>query len=131
MPVPDKHDGEPSVEVQDGLFADWLAAKGKADAWKKEEARLRAELLEQLGDATAGTVYGNKVVTYRPKAVYAKAAIIRDYPDLAQHYMRPETTDVFDIDAFVRTHRDIAEKYRVREFRLAVDLKEEESDGQR
>ena len=131
MPVPEKHADEPTQEIQEALYAKWCAAKAAADAWEAEEKRLR-ELLEQaLGDALAGTIDGRKVLTNRPTARVAWKRLQEDYPDLTKHYWRDVVVNEFDGATFLRTHRDIAEQYRVRSFRVVADAVEVETSDQR
>lgn len=114
MPLPDKHANEPTVEVDEDLYAMIQAARDAVDAWTKELNRLKKKLTEQIGDAYAATVHGEKVYTYRPKDSYAEARLIKDYPDLTQHFFAYRTENVFDMDKFREAHPDIAAQYRVR-----------------
>ena len=118
MPVPDKHSDESTVELDRDLYERWTSAVQAAKAWEAEEKRLRALLEAILGDSTAGTVNGRKVVSYREKEKWATTALQRDYPNLTQHFTKTETKEnVFDFDSFYLVHQDVADKYRVREFR--------------
>lgn len=126
MPVPGKHDDEARTEVQGDLYGAWLDAREQAMAWGQRAADLRAKLEDQMGDSTGGLVNGKLVVTYRYKEKYAVAALVRDNPDLTQHYMKKREVEELDIESFALVHGDIANKYRVREFRTAGG---EEPDG--
>lgn len=119
MPVPGKHDNESRTEIQAETYERWLDARDQAVAWGRRAADLRAKLEDQLGFSTGGLVDGKLVVTYRYKEKYAVAALVRDYPDLTEHYMRTREVSELDIDTFAGVHKDIADKYRVREFRIA------------
>lgn len=117
MALPDPHADELSVELDSDLIKLYRQAKVNAQGWKTEEDRLRKRIEESLGDAFAGTVDGEKVVTYRATSGYAEARIRNDFPELVQHYMRPVTKDEFDMELFAKAHPEIAEKYRIRSFR--------------
>ena len=121
MPVPGRHDEEPRTEIQGDLYAKWLEARDQAMSWGKVAAEYRAQLEDQMGANTGGTVNGRLVVTYRGKQRYAVAAIVRDNPALAEHYMVTRKVRELDIESFALAHGDIAEKYRIREFRIAGD----------
>jgi len=114
----DKHRDEPTAEVDAGLVAEWRAAKATKAAWEIEEKRLRQLLEKQLGDAHAGTVDGEKVLTNRPIKTYRVQALLADNPDLAAHYFVPGP-DVFQVERFARMHPEIAERYRSRAFKDA------------
>lgn len=118
MPLPDKYQDEPTVDLDADLYIQYLQSKKNRDGWAAETDRLRELLEKQTGDAHAGTVDGVKVITNRPIGKYAVAQIRADYPDLAQHFVRVEPKEIFDFEAFQMRHPDIAEKYRVHQFRV-------------
>src|SRR5262245_45655238 len=117
MATHDPHKDEPTVQVDEGLVRQWYEAESNASRWKSHAAKLRGLIEEQIGDAFAGMVGNDKVITFRPTARYAEAALIKAYPDLTQHFMRPVTNEVFDLEAFQIRHPEIAEQFRVRSFR--------------
>lgn len=117
MPIPDPHADELTTEIDRDKFKLWLEAKAAVKAWQAEADRLAQDLQESLHGLSAGTVDGIKVVSYREKDQYAVSRLRQDYPDLIQHFMKPLVTTVFDLEAFTAAHAEIAEKYRVREFR--------------
>lgn len=121
MPVPDIHAGEPTVEVDPVLFRRWHEAARNAARWKTIAERERRLLEKEIGDAYAGTIDGDKVLTYRPSDKWAGAEIVKQYPDLTQHFMRPQTQEVFDVEAFRFQYPDIAAKFRVRSFRAVEE----------
>jgi len=116
MPLPDKHAGESTVEVDRDILKQYEEALASVKAWQEEADRLKARMLEQLGDAYAGTVDGKKVVAHRPKDQYAISRLRQDNPDLTEHFLRWQTTEVFDLDRFREAHPDILEPYHVRAF---------------
>lgn len=116
VPLPDPHATEPTVEIDRDKFKLWQEARAAVEAWQAEANRLRKELEEQAGGAYALTVDGQKVITNRPKEQYAEARLIKDYPDLVQHFMKPRVRTEFDMDDFRQHHPDVAEMYRVRSF---------------
>jgi hypothetical protein len=119
MPVPGPHDDEFTVELEPDLWRRYREAVANSVGWKRVAEDLRSELEARLGQATAGTVEGKKVVYYRPADNWAVARIKADYPDLAAHFIRLKEQEVFDIEGFRANHPDIADKYQVRSFRSA------------
>jgi hypothetical protein len=117
MPLPDPYQDELTTEIDRDKFKLWQEAKAAVRAWQAEADRLAADLRDSLHGMTAGTIDGRKIVTYRPKDQYATNRLIRDYPDLTSHFMKPKLVDTLDIEAFVAAHPEIADQYRVREFR--------------
>lgn len=116
MPLPDPHAGEPTTEVNSDLWKKYEEALERVAEWTEYASKLKAMVLDQLGDAFAGTVNGEKVVAHRPKQQYAAGRIQKDYPDLVQRFMKYHTEEMFDLDSFVAAHPEIAEQYRVRAF---------------
>ena len=116
MPLPDPHATEPTVEISGDIYKRYEEALAKVTEWTEYANKLKAAILDELGDAYAGTVDGEKVVSHRPKQQYAATRIQKDYPDLVQRFMRWKTEEMFDLDAFVAAHPEIAEQYRVRAF---------------
>lgn len=117
MPLPDQHSDELTVEIDRDKYKLWLEAKAAVKAWQEEADRLAKDLRESLHGMTAGTVDGQKVVSHRPKDQYAVGRLVKDYPDLCEHFMKPELVTTLDVKSFAAAHPDIADKYRVREFR--------------
>ena len=117
MPIPDPHAEEPTVEVDPDYYKNWREAQQAEALWHDEVLRLRAILEKQIGDAYAGTINGDKVITYRPERRYATRSIQRDHPDLTQHFMKRVVVEEFQTDDFIHAHPEIAEKYRIRSFR--------------
>lgn len=114
MPLPDPHVNEPTREVDRDTYRLLQEAKAAVFAWTAEFNRLKAKFLEEMGDAFAATIDGEKVYTYRPKDQYAVSRLIKDYPDLTEHFFETQRQSVFNVDRFREAHPDIAEKYRVR-----------------
>ena len=114
MPLPDPHANEPTKEVDRDTYRLLQEAKVAVVAWTTEFNRLKAKFLEEMGDAFAATVDGEKVYTYRPKDQYAVSRLIKDFPDLTEHFFETQRQSVFNIDKFREAHPDIADKYRVR-----------------
>lgn len=119
MALPDRNAAEDVVEIDEGTWAAYLEAQANVDGWTKIRDGLKDKIQTLLGSATAAMVNGEKVITYRPSDKWAEARILKDYPDLAQHFMYKETKDIFNMEAFALRHPDIAEAYRVRQFRKA------------
>lgn len=118
----DPYANEPAVDLDPVTFHAYMEAEQNAEAWKKEAVRLKKELIDELGDATAGLVDGHKLVTYREQQRWAESTLIKENPDLAQHFITARYQDVFDMDKFRAHHPEIADKYRVRSFRSIADV---------
>jgi hypothetical protein len=128
--VPDKYASESTQEIQANAYLAWIKAKTAADAWKAEELRLREVLELAMGDADAATIDGQKVITHRYTDKIATRRLMEDYPDLTEHYMIDSVVHEFNLSAFLLTHGDIAEKYRVRSFRVVAKSTVENNDDQ-
>lgn len=120
MPLPDKYENEPSVQLDQETYTQWVQAQAAADAWQKLADGYKKALIAALGDADAGMVGDLKVVTYRPESRYATSRLVSENPELAQHYMRTMVKEEFSMDEFRAQHPDIAERYRVRSFRAVT-----------
>jgi hypothetical protein len=116
VPLPDPHATETTVEIDRDKYKLWQEARAAVEAWQAEANRLRKEIEAEAGDAYAMTVDGRKVITNRPKEQYAEARLIKDYPDLVQHFMVPRVQNVFDMEQFREHHPEVAKQYRVRSF---------------
>lgn len=117
MPLPDPHADEPTVELDRDLYKLYLEAVDAVDKWTRELKRRRERLEQQIGNAYAGTVDGQKVITYRPTATYATTSLIKAYPDLTAHFFKRVFRDEFQMDDFAEAHPDIATQYQSRSFR--------------
>lgn len=117
MVLPNKHANEPTKEISKDLWQMRQVCQTEIAGWEKKLEEINAQIKAELGDAFAATVLGTKVVTYRPTAKYATATLIKDMPDLTQHYFHDRVTPVFDMDLFAASHPDIAAKYQVRSLR--------------
>lgn len=121
MPLPDKYADEPVVELDPDKVTLWRNAEDAAAQWKAHAKRLKDELMATIGDSHAGVVDGRKVITYRPIDDWAEARILKDYPDLARHYLVERTETRLDLAAFRAQHEDVVDKYRVRQFRFVEE----------
>jgi hypothetical protein len=117
MAVPQRKNPDETVEVPADLVAKYQEAEVNASAWAKIRDQYKSQVQALLGSATAATVDGEPVFTYRPSEKWAEAQIIKHYPDMVQHFMRVEQREVFDLEAFRIRHPQIADQYRVRTFR--------------
>lgn len=118
----DPHANEPTVDLDPVTHAEYLEAVAAAKSWTAEAERLKAELDKQLGDAYAGLVDGRKLITHRPEERWRTTQLIKDYPELTQHFVKIEAREVFDVLAFRANHPDIAEQYQTRSFRSLNDV---------
>lgn len=119
MALPDPYADEPTTEVDEGLYLRWMEARANSAAWEVEEKNLRKQLEGLVGSAHAGTVRGVKVLTYRPIDRVATSALRTKYPDLTERFVRPITTDTFDLSSFEAQHPDLVAEFRSRQFRPA------------
>ena len=117
MPLPDPYAGEPTTELDPDKVTLWLNAQDAADRWQEHADALKRELMENMGGAHAGLVNGKKVITYRPSEKWATSRIMKDYPDMANHYMVERPRLELDVDAMRQQHPDIVNQYQVRQFR--------------
>lgn len=117
----DPHADEVKAEIDSDTYAQWVeirAAIKEAEALEKE---LRAKIEAQMGEATAATIGGKTVITYRLTTGWNTKGILRDYPELAQHFMAMRVENSFDPYQFAAHHPEIATKYQTRSFREASD----------
>lgn len=118
----DPYADEPTADVDPELSRLHREACGAAAVWGKEAERLKKLIDDQIGDAHAGLVDGRKLYTHRPEERWAVAALVKDNPELTQHYYSTVEKEEFDFESFRRIHPEIAEKYRVRSFRSLDDV---------
>lgn len=118
----DPHADESTADVDPVTYSQYMEAAANAMSWEKEADRLRALLDAQMGNAYAGLVDGRKLLTHRPTSTFRVAQLVKDYPELTQHYLHSEVKQVVDMAAFVHDHPEIAESYRSRQFRSLADL---------
>jgi len=118
MPLPDPYAEEPAVQVNEDLYRHWRELELFALQYAKAAEAAKALLIQQMADAHAGLIGDVKVVTNRPTKRYATARIMTEREDLAQHFMREVSRKELDLEAFRIRHPEIAEKYRVRSFRV-------------
>ncbi|HSJ75803.1 MAG TPA: hypothetical protein VK899_06455 [Gemmatimonadales bacterium] len=123
MPLPDKHANEPTRDLNPDLWKRYQDAVDAMKRWEAEANRLQAMLLQELGDAYAGVVNGQKVVSHRPKDQVAWKRLRDDYPDLVPHFMMWKTEQKFDEGRFTEAHPEIVEQYRVRAFTMLGERK--------
>lgn len=119
MALPDPYVNEPTVEVTRDKVRQWIQARDAVAQWKKIEEEARRALEEEVGDAWAGTLDGEKVFTYRPIDRWAEARLMKEQGELTQHYIKPQVIDVFDLASFRAQHPDVADRYQSRQFRAA------------
>lgn len=118
----DPYLNEPTADLDPETHAAYLEARSNAKAWMVEAERLKEKLQLQLGDKHAGLVLGRKVITHRPVDTYRIKDLVRDYPDLTQHYFITKETEVFDLDTFQHAHADLLAPYQSRQFKSVADL---------
>lgn len=117
MPLPSPHVNEEAVQLDPGLVIQWRELEEKAAAYKKAAETVKAQIMEKLGNATAGKVGDDKVITYRFSDAWATSRLVKENPDLAQHFFREVQKEIFDLEAFKLRHPAIAEQYRIRAFK--------------
>lgn len=117
MPLPDPHANEPTTEVNEDLYQNWVQAQAFANGWQERADEFKKMLMEQVGNTFAGTVNGVKVFTYRPENRYATSRLLREQEPLARHFMRQVLKEELDVQAFHQHHPDVVDLYRIRSFR--------------
>lgn len=115
----DPHADEVKVEIDSDTYAQWMEVRAAIREAQLVEAELRARIEKQMGTATAATVGGRTVVTYRPRQGWSATGLMRDYPELCEHFMTMEVKQRLDVYQFAAHHPDIAAKYQTRDFREA------------
>lgn len=115
----DPYADEATVEIDADTYAQWLEVRAAIKEAQAVEEELRRKIEAQLGDATAATIGGKKVITYRPRKGWNTKGLLRDYPDLCEHYMTTEVSTRLDAYQFAAFHPDIARQYQTRDFREA------------
>ena len=121
MPLPDPHAEEMSVQVDVATAIKWRTVEDEIARLRKVADALKKQLIDQIGDAYAGMIGDDKVITYRPTDRYAVKRMEDENRSLAQHFHREVTEVQFDDSAFIRAYPEIAEKYRVRSFRATTE----------
>lgn len=115
----DKYKDEPTVEIAVDLFKQWTEVRELIKLGEATEKRLRNEIEAALAreNATAATVGGRKVISYRPRQGWSTKDLMRDYGDLTQQYMTYEMVPRLDVYQFAAHHPEIAAKYQTRDFK--------------
>lgn len=116
MSLPEPKPGELTVELDRDLYKLLEEAEAAVKAWADELDRLKRKVQEAMGEATAAVVDGRLVRTWRPKETWREKDLIKDYPDLTQHYLSTEVRTVFDVKRFAEVHADVAAQYQTRSF---------------
>jgi hypothetical protein len=117
LPI-DEHANEPAVQLPPDLVDQYKAAVNALQGWKNHVAFLRRQIEEKMGGAYAGMVGDRKVVTYRPVDTWAVSLLRKEHPELAQHFVKEVTREMFALQDFIRQHGDIAARYQSRSFRI-------------
>jgi hypothetical protein len=73
-------------EIDPNLWSDYDHAKKGEEFWKKESARLAAEIGRLMGDEEEITVNGRKVGTYERIEGMNGKAFMKEYPELAEQF---------------------------------------------
>ncbi len=115
----DPHADEAKVEIDSDVYAQWMEVRAAIKEAQAVEAILRAKIEQQMGKATAATIGGRTVITYRPSKSWDSKGLLRDYPELAEHFMTMEVTRKLDVYQFAAHHPEIANQYQTRTFREA------------
>jgi hypothetical protein len=115
----DPHENEVKVEIDTDTYAAWMEVRAAIKEAEAVETELRAQIEKQMGNATAATVGGVKVITYRPRKGWNTKGLLRDHADLCEHYMTTSVDTRLDVYQFAAHHPDIAAMYQTRDFREA------------
>jgi hypothetical protein len=115
----DPHENELKVEIDTDTYAAWREVRAAIKEAQAVEEELRAKIEKQMGNATAATVGGVTVITYRPRRGWNTKGLLRDHADLCEHYMTTSVDTRLDVYQFAAHHPDIAALYQTRDFREA------------
>lgn len=116
MALPEPKPGETTVEIDRDLEKLLKEALAAVKAWTERVEHLKKKLQAAMGDATAATVDGRLKYTWRHKDTWREKDLIKDYPDLTQHYLSLKEVPVFDVKRFAEVHPEIAKQYQTRSF---------------
>jgi hypothetical protein len=114
----DPYATESAKEIPGDLWRQYTETLANVEGWSRHLDFLKEQIQGYIGEAHAGTVGGEKVVTYRPTATYAVTPLRKAYPELTQHFETEKLVTQFDLEAFKRQHADLAEQFRSRSFRV-------------
>lgn len=127
---------EPDTVAEiDPAEADTLLSELTASEHAKQQAtehhdQLKNRVRALIGDRERLTDGTRCVATWRSTDRYAHTRLTAEHPELVANYTRTEQRSVLDTDALRADHPDIAERYRVRQLRIAThDNNEEDHDG--
>lgn len=115
----DPHANEATVEIDADTYGQWMEVRAAIKEAEALETELRQKIEAQLGTATAATIGGRKVITYRPRQGWNTKGLLRDHQDLCEHYLTTEVKQRLDVYQFAAHHPDIAAQYQTRDFREA------------
>lgn len=101
------------------LNARWEAAKLR-DYYDKLVHDADDELAKLVGDGE-GTYHGQRVFARPPTKRFASGKFIKDYPDLAQHFMTTKVTEVISEQALKQARPDLYQEYLVRTTQFTYD----------
>lgn len=115
----DPHADEVTIEIDSDTYAQWMEIRAAIKEAELLEAQLREKIEAQMGVATAATIGGKKVITYRPRQGWNTKGLLRDYSELCEHFMTMEVKQRLDAYQFAAHHPEIAARYQTRDFREA------------
>lgn len=115
----DPHANEVTAEIDTDVYAQWLEVRAAIKEAQAIETELREKIEAQMGLATAATIGGKKVITYRPRQGWNTKGLLRDHHDLCEHYLTTEVRSRLDVYQFAAHHPEIAAQYQTRDFREA------------
>lgn len=82
--------------------------------WQGEYAKAQEALSAIMGDATVGTIDGQKVLTYRYEDRFRGSDFKKTFPDTWRTFVRPVTKEEFDLELFKASRPDQYKEFRVR-----------------
>lgn len=82
--------------------------------WKGQYDKYKAQLDEILGDATAATVDGQVVLTYRYEERFRGGDFQKMYPDTYRTFVTEVVEKKFDLALFKASRPDLYREFRVR-----------------
>lgn len=90
--------------------------------WQKEYAKAQEELDKVMGDATIGTVDGQKVLTYRYEDRFRGSDFKKTYPDTYRTFITEVIEKKFNLELFKASRPDLYDQFRVRAMKSTFEI---------
>jgi hypothetical protein len=90
--------------------------------WKTEYEKAQAEIEKVMGEATIGTVDGQKVITYRYEDRFRGGDFKKKYPDTWRTFVTEVVEKKFNVDLFRASRPDLYDEFRVRAMKSTFEI---------